>query len=109
MILNDINKKTYNILKKTKPTQENEENSNSANEKEENKLFGYKETESNIYQYSNKKRKDKLGNPIVKGGKQKITFNNKFEEIIDIESYKEFNKTQEIKSHNVYNNCCLLV
>ena len=108
MLLGDVNKKEiYYISKKTRPTQENEENS--INEKEENKLFDYKETENNIYEYSNKKRKDKLGNPIIKHGKQKVTFNNKFEEIIDIESYKEFNKTQEIKNDNVYNNCCLLV
>ena len=105
MLLSDVNKKeTYYITKKTRPTQENEENSNSGNEKEENKLFIYKETENNIYE-----RKDKLGNPIVKHGKHKVTFNNKFEDIIEIESYKEYNKTQEIKSQNVYNNCCLLV
>ncbi len=59
------------------------------------------------------KRVDRFNNPIVKGGKQKVTFidketkNNLFE-VIKIESYKEYNKMEEV--HNTKrNNCCLLL
>ena len=61
-----------------------------------------------------KKRCDKFGNLIKKNGKQKISFLDKIEkrricEIIEIESYKEYNKMNDIKfNNNGKNNCCIL-
>ena len=53
------------------------------------------------------KRVDRNNIPITKGGKQKITFKNNFIEVIKVESYKEYNKMEEVSSsHN--NNCCIL-
>ena len=120
MILSNINKNDLDIItKKTKATQENEANSNSGNDKQgkeqENQLFNYKVTENNIKEYSNNhKRQDKYGNPITKKGNQKVTFidritNKKFEEVIKIESFKDYNKSEEMKSKNSFNTCCLLV
>lgn len=119
MLLSYVSKKDEDLsAKKTKPTQENEGNDSSGNEKpgmeQYNQLFNYKVTE-NIGEYkSNNIRKDRGGNPIVKKGKQKVTFidkisGKKFEEIINIESFKEYNKTEEVKNKNVYNTCCFLV
>ena len=59
------------------------------------------------------KRYDKLGNLITKGGKQKVTFIDKitcknFIEVIKIESYKEYNKMEEVNPNN-NNGCCLLI
>ena len=59
------------------------------------------------------KRYDKLGNLITKGGKQKVTFIDKitcknFIEVIKIESYKEYNKMEEVNPYN-NNGCCLLI
>ena len=120
MILSSVNKNDLDTnTKKTKPTQENEANSNSGNDKQgkeqENQLFNYKATENNIKEYSNNhKRQDKYGNPITKKGNQKVTFidritNKKFEEVIKIESFKDYNKSEEMKSKNSSNTCCLLV
>ena len=120
MLLNDVNKKYIEIsTKKTKPTQENEDISNSGNEKQapekEIKSFNYKDTENNIIEYPhNIQRRDFYKNPIVKNGNQKVTFIDKitdknFEEVIKIESFKDYNKTEEMKTKNVYNNCCFLV
>ena len=121
MFLNVVNKKEIDTsLKKTRPTQENEENSNSGNEKQgiekDNQLFNYyKATENNNGEHSqNNIRKDFYGIPIVKKGKQKVTFIDKiggknFEDVVKIESYKDYNKTEEVKTKHVYNNCCLLV
>ena len=118
MLLSVANKKEIDIsAKKTKPTQENEEISNDkkSNEKEM-QLFKYKATENNIKEESNNnnKRVDKYGNPIVKKGKQRVTFidkvtTRKFEDVIKIESFKDYNKTEEVKSKNAFNTCCFLV
>ena len=120
MQLSVVNKNDIDInVKKTKPTQENEENSISGYDKQgkeqNNQFFDDKATERNIKEYSNNnKRMDKLGNPIIKKGKQKVTFidkisNKKFEDVIKIESFKDYNKTEEKHSKNSYNTCCLLV
>ena len=117
MLLSIANKKEIDIsAKKTKPTQENEEISNDkkSNEKEM-QLFKYKATENNIGENPiNNKRIDKFGNPIIKNGKQRVTFidkitTKKFEDVIKIESYKDYNKTEEVKSKNSFNTCCFLV
>jgi hypothetical protein len=63
---------------------------------------------------NNNERCDKFGNLIKKNGKQKISFLDKIEkrricEIIEIESYKEYNKMNDIKfNNNGKNNCCIL-
>ena len=57
-------------------------------------------------------RMDTFGNPIQKKGKQKISFidkisQNKFIEVIQIESFKAYNKIEEIANYNnMQNNCC---
>ena len=61
----------------------------------------------------NYRRVDSFGNPISKKGKQKISFidkitNNKFVEVIKIESYKAYNKMEEITHTDMKNNCCLI-
>ena len=60
------------------------------------------------------KRLDRFGCPILKGGKQRVTFIDKitktnFVEVIKIESFKEFNKMEEIKSSNHRNTCCEII
>ena len=59
------------------------------------------------------KRCDMFGNFIVHGGKQKISFidqvsKNSLFEIIKIESYKEYNKIEEVAPTNG-NSCCLII
>ena len=54
------------------------------------------------------KRVDRNNIPITKGGKQKVTFKNNFTEVIKVESFKEYNKMEEVTS-SYKNNCCVLV
>ena len=59
------------------------------------------------------RRKDRFGNMIKHGGKQKVTFidrvtKNNFTEVVKIENYKEFNKMEE-PTNNHGNGCCLLL
>ena len=59
-------------------------------------------------------RLDSFGNPISKNGKQKISFidkktNNNLVDVIKIESYKIYNKMEELSNPNMQNNCCLIV
>ena len=63
------------------------------------------------------KRVDRFGEPILprsKGGqgKHKVTFidritKNNFAEVIKIESFKEYNKMEEVSANNRKNYCCL--
>ncbi len=67
--------------------------------------------DSNNIKQLNIKRMDSFGNPIIKKGKQKISFktHNKLVEFISIESYKEYNKMEEISHYNnMQNNCCII-
>ena len=73
-----------------------------------------KKKKKNIDLYFLPKRLDRFGVPILKGGKQKVTFIDKitktnFVEVIKIESFKEFNKMEEIKSSNHRNTCCEII
>ena len=73
-----------------------------------------KGNKKNIDLYFLPKRLDRFGVPILKGGKQKVTFIDKitktnFVEVIKIESFKEFNKMEEIKSSNHRNTCCEII
>ena len=72
-----------------------------------------KNTNKNIDLYFTPKRVDRNNNPITKGGKQKVTFidkitNSNFTEVIKVESFKEYNKMEEV-SNSHKNNCCILV
>ena len=59
------------------------------------------------------KRVDRFNTPITKKGKQKVTFidritKNNFIEVIKVESFKEYNKMEEVTSSHK-NNCCVIV
>ena len=73
-----------------------------------------KGSKKNIDLYFLPKRLDRFGCPILKGGKQRVTFIDKitktnFVEVIKIESFKEFNKMEEVKSSNHRNTCCEII
>ena len=72
-----------------------------------------KNSKQNIDLYFLPKRVDRFGTPIAKGGKQKVTFidritKNNFTYVIKVESFKEFNKMEEVSSTKK-NNCCLIL
>ena len=60
------------------------------------------------------RRLDSFGNPITKNGKQTISFidkisQNSLVEVVKIESYKAYNKMEEISNYNnMQNNCCFI-
>ena len=71
-----------------------------------------KNNKNNIDFYFLPKRVDRFGAPISRGGKQKVTFIDRitkrnFVEVIKVESYKEFNKMEEVTNKKV-NNCCFI-
>ena len=71
-----------------------------------------KNTKNNIDLYFLPKRVDRFGNPITHAGKQKVTFidritKNNFIEVIKVESFKEYNKMEEVSSDKK-NNCCII-
>ena len=73
-----------------------------------------KGSKKNIDLYFIPKRLDRYSCPIIKGGKQHITFldkitNNNLYEEIKIESFKEYNKMEEIRSSNHRNTCCVII
>ena len=80
-------------------------------------MFKYKykkSTKQNLDLYFLPKRVDRFGSPIIKGDKKhKVTFIDKivkknFTEVIKIESFKEYNKMEEV-SNTKKNNCCLIL
>ena len=100
---------TNNMVKDISPKEE---------DKDKNKLCLNtnikKGSKKNIDLYFLPKRLDRFGCPILKGGKQRVTFIDKitktnFVEVIKIESFKEFNKMEEIKSSNHRNTCCEII
>ena len=75
-----------------------------------------KGSKKNIDLYFLPKRTDANGNFITKGGKQKVTFIDKITEkclfnVVYIESFKEYNKMNGIKSNNSnkFNSCCVII
>ena len=59
------------------------------------------------------RRIDRLGNEIKKGGSQKICFLDKIDhkklvETENIESYKDYNKSEEITTSNTKSLCCII-
>ena len=98
-----------NIVKDITPT-EDENNKNKLCLKTNIK----KHSKKNIDLYFLPKRLDRFGCPITKGGKQRVTFIDKitktnFVEIVKIESFKDYNKMEEIKSSNHTNTCCEII
>ena len=100
---------TNNIVKDISPKEE---------DKDKNKLCLNtnikKGSKKNIDLYFLPKRLDRFGVPISKGGKQKVTFidkitKNNFFEIINIESFKDFNKMEEMKTSHHNNTCCVII
>ena len=78
----------------------------SINNKKEDKI---KENKLNSNNNNLKgKRVDRSGNPIIKNGKKKVSFMNNLAEIIKIESYKEYNKMEEVSTSSQQNNCCVI-
>ena len=72
-----------------------------------------KNNKQNINLYFLPKRVDRFGEPITKGGKQKVTFidritKNNFTDVIKIESFKDYNKMEEVISTSK-NNCCIVI
>ena len=87
-------------------------NDNSKNEKIVLNTNIKRKNKQNIDLYFLPKREDRFGTPIIKGGKQKVTFidritKNNFTVVIKVESYKEYNKMEEVTNNN-RNNCCLV-
>ena len=59
-------------------------------------------------------RIDRFGNKICKNGKQRVSFidkisKNKINTVINVESYKKFNKMEEVSFNNQQNVCCFLI
>ena len=100
---------TNNIVKDISPKEE---------DKDKNKLCLNtnikKGSKKNIDLYFLPKRLDRFGVPILKGGKQQVTFidnitKNHIAEIVYIESFKDFNKMEELKSSHQNNTCCVII
>ena len=101
----DINNNQISLLNNNNNSPEKEITSpNNKNQKK----FQFKYIKSN----NSLKRMDRNGNEICKNGKQKITFidkitKNNFVDIINIESFKKYNKIEEVNFAN-HNGCCLI-
>ena len=70
-------------------------------------------SKKNINLFFITKRLDRFGTPIEKNGKQKVTFidritKNNFVSVIKVESFKEYNKMEEV-SNTKRNNCCIIL
>lgn len=73
-----------------------------------------KNSKKNIDLYFLPKRLDRYACPITKNGKQKVTFIDKITktslvEVIQIESFKDYNKMEEIRSSSNKNTCCGII
>ena len=87
-------------------------NDNSKNERKMSLNINNKNNNKNIDLYFLPKRVDRFGTPISHNGKQKVTFIDRitkknFVEVIKVESFKEYNKMEEV-SNTRKNNCCLI-
>ena len=103
---------SFNSSYTTKPSLNDNQSNKKSNNIDSSKNFLH--INKNDTNKKNNERCDKFGNLIKKNGKQKISFLDKIEkrricEIIEIESYKEYNKMNDIKfNNNGKNNCCIL-
>ena len=99
-----------NIIKDISPKEDDDSNKNKLCLNTNIK----KHSKKNLDLYFLPKRLDRFGCPITKGGKQRVTFidkitNTNFIEVINIESFKDFNKMEEIKSSHQTNTCCVII
>ena len=88
-------------------------NDNSKNEKICLNTNIKRNSKKNIDLFFIQKRLDRFGTPIEKNGKQKVTFidritKNNFVSVIKVESFKEYNKMEEV-SNTKRNNCCIIL
>ncbi len=97
-VCNDVVKKKFDNIKDSSQSLKN------------SLVFSKEQTKSREIE---NKRYDIYGNLITNGGKQKISFIDKvsnvnFVEVIKVESFKEYNKMEEI-CPNKGNGCCLII
>ena len=86
-----------------------------------NKIFNNNKFIEKDISYNNKsikknniKRKDRNGNEICKNGKQRVTFADKIKykrlvDIVNIQSFKQYNRIEEVSSIANYNRCCIII
>ena len=89
---------------------ENKINTASKNDSDKNPLGNIEKL--NKIKTFNPQRKDRFGNMIEHGGKQKVTFidrvtKNNFTEVVKVENFKKYNKMEQPSSNPGYN-CCIL-
>ena len=107
-----INKKsTDDIINDNK---QNNNNNNNINDKQKLNINNSKINKAKTFETG--KRKDRYGNMIIHGGKQKVTFidrvsKNNFTEVVKVENYKEYNKMEEQTESGSRGNicCCFLL
>ena len=102
------NKKNNNIYIKNKSDNTIKKENNKKNN--ENIKENIKENDAIS---GSSRRIDRLGNEIKKGGSQKISFLDKIDhkklvETENIESYKDYNKSEEITTSNKKSLCCII-
>ena len=114
---NSLNTKNYNLNKQKEDSSKNKnnkltnnnENTSKNNDQSSNIIVNIKKSKT---AKNSLKRVDKFGNPIMHGGKQKVTFldrvsKNNIIEVIKVDNYKEYNKMEEPSSSNS-NGCCVI-
>lgn len=81
----------------------------------QDKKMDFKTNKANTLECGEIIRKDFNGNEIIRKGKHRISYidkvsKNRFANIIEIESFKEFNKEEEDfdNKHNKGNSCCIM-
>ena len=102
-----------NLLKKTETVRikDNDQQNNGSittDKKINNKLILKKN------KLGSNERIDRFGNRICKNGKQRVSFIDKISKtniisVINVESYKKYNKMEEVSLNNQQNYCCILI
>ena len=115
---NDINQNDIINKKSTEDIKiENKQNNNNnknISDKQKMNINSSKKNKAEVFETG--KRKDRYGNIIIHGGKQKVTFidrvsKNNFTEVVKVENYKEYNKMEEQTESSSRGNicCCFLL
>jgi hypothetical protein len=119
----DVNLSTQNILRLATPNTHQETETTPEVSNNQLLFFNRINTEKDIT-YNNKninennnikkKRIDRNGNLICKNGKHKITFidkitNKNFTDIINVESFKKYNKIEEVSCVSDNHGCCIII
>ena len=108
-------KKTETVKVKINLKDDIKEEKNKSNKKIEVKTIAPKnKLNPNIELNFLPKRVDRYGNGITKNGKQRVTFidritKNNICSVIKVESFKQYNKMEEVSFNNKHNNCCNLI